>query len=141
MSYIVITCCNSVGLWNSLQCGNSYGQLLAKRVISSFSPCGLIKLQNHLDTNVSKIPVRFESNLSLKYKYNFKCTFWMYITITLPKCSIFSNMYMYYSQRRTFFCCNLEHENVIGGFFFMCNDDFDQGFMIVLFGWKPGLCI
>ena len=24
--------------------------------------------------------MRFGSNLSLKYKYNFKCTFWMYIT-------------------------------------------------------------
>jgi hypothetical protein len=54
--------------------------------------------------------------------------------ITLPKCSIFTNMHMYYGQRRTFYCSNLDHENVVGGFFFMCNDDFDQGFMIVLFG-------
>ena len=36
---------------------------------------------NHLVINVSKIPVRFESNLSLKYKYYFKCTFWKYITL------------------------------------------------------------
>jgi len=45
--------------------------------------------------------------------------------ITLPKCCTFSDMHMYYGQRRTFHYSNFNHENVIGGFFFMCNNDFD----------------
>jgi len=40
------------------------------------------QLLNNLNPNVSKIPVRFKSNLPLKYKYNFKCTFWMYVTVS-----------------------------------------------------------